>query len=257
MRVDRNLVHLNATISSDLTYFKSVSLLTDIKELNQYLKRYRFNFLERSEDVVGENLRRWILVLRQEYSSQFLQVAKDSALHIGGKGGAKVLEILHAANPYDEELLSALILTYSQSRNFVALRRCFNRFTTRLRKELGEPPSKKTLNLVARIAPELISDLEQNFLFLSKSPEKISASIVANNWHNVESGFPGHHLPRVIILPPKGGGRSNASKDALISCLIEEFTLCLCRMRNFVVLAPHTAQQFVKLDQLGSATSFI
>jgi len=250
MQIDRSFVHLNVNMRSDLKHFTEISSLKGSKELKQYISDYRNEFLHRLEDVAGEGLRRWILATRQEYSIRLLHITRDNALRIGGKDGAKALETLHSLHPYDGSLLRALILTHSRNNDYAALYQCFDSFTARLQRDLGVAPSIKTLNLVARIAPELIPDLERDFLFLSKNPAKFATPVSADQFENAKREPPKSPLPRLIILPPaKEAFNSRSDERAMVNCLVEDLTLRLCQMRNFVILAPHTAKQFVKLHQ--------
>jgi DNA-binding SARP family transcriptional activator/TolB-like protein len=252
LQTGRERVHLNIDISNDLKKFVELKSPKNSAGLTEHTIERQKEFLHGLEYVVGEDVQNWIVAVRQEYAARFLEISLENAVQFGGDAGVKALEFLLSRHPYQGKLLRALILVHSRSQNYAAIYRCFESFKNTLQHDLGVDPSRKTLDLIARVAPELIPDLEREFWFLSKTPTKVHTPIAANKTlsdNNIEDNS--SSLPRLIILPPRADVDGiHPTERALINSMVEDLSLCLCRMRSVVVLAPHTARKFVTHDRM-------
>lgn len=235
--------------SSDLMLnLNAIKSLTNAKELSEYITSYHGEFLKGSDTFSEPELRGWIQTQRQEFSSRFLQIVMECAVNIGGDAGIRSLEYLLSIHPYDETVLQSLILTYSRNENLDPIWQIFKKFDERLQNDLDVKPSKETLNLVAQLCPDLIPVLAKKNLRAAATPNGANPATKSKVFDSTLDQKKGSQLPRIIILPPwVREANITLSNKKSAENLIEELTLCLCRARSFVVLAPHTANQFAKL----------
>ncbi len=252
IKADRNNIYLANSVVCDLDEFTSIKKLTTSEGLKRYVANYQRDFLQGLEDSSGDNLNKWILIQRQNFSNQFLQIAYKGALKIGGKDGEIALESLLLSHPYDEKLLQTLIISLTKNGDYIKAKRCFDMFAKRLSQDLNVNPTNKTITLVARLLPDLIPELHRKYSFLSRrNTSNIIFTGFENNPLREEAKVNNNPLPRLLILPPTSGASELPTySHRLVDSLIEDITLSLSRMSNFVVLAPHTAKQFVKMEHV-------
>jgi len=247
---DHSELGLASSISCDLNEFLSIDKLTNSRDLLNYTSNFGGEFLKGTEDCVGEGLSKWILTQRQSYSNQFLQLVLKGALYVGGNEGIKALEYLLSVHPYNEKVFQSLILLLSKNDKFELARNYFEEFAKRLNQDLNIKPETSTINLVSRLLPEMIPYLQSKYSFLSSAVYGNVLSKNIESFRSMEAGKNNNNpIPRLMILPSSSDVHdSTGYNKSLISSLIEDITLALCQMQSFVVLAPHTARQFVKLE---------
>ena len=252
IKTDYKELALVNSISCDLCKFLSIDKLTKPDELIDYVVSFGKEFLQGLGDNLGEDLSKWLLIQRQNYSNRFLQIALDGALHIGGSEGIKALEYLFSIHPYNEKVLQSLILLLSRGGKYKRAQRHFEEFAQKLNEDLQIAPKTSTIKLIARLFSEMTPHLQHKYSFLSATVANNELPSDDRNFHSEEkSKINDNPIPRLLLLPLGSGSNKSAISDyELANFVIEGMTLALCQTHNFVVLAPHTARQFIKLEHL-------
>lgn len=190
-------------------------------QLKGLISLYRGDLLE-GLGAMGPALETWVREQQLELSDRFSRLAITGAAIVGGSAAEEALRTVIARRPYDEVACRAL-MEHLKHRSRDESLRVFERFHRRLFDDLHLLPSAETTELARELRRRSGAPFPAVSAVASKKAGRASA------------------IPRVLILQPQDAMRSVA--NALLNSMIEDVTLNLCRMREFAVIAPHSAAQ--------------
>lgn len=215
------------TIPSDLVLFQNLALPTTPGGLRWLLDLYAGEFLADVEPA-SEDARQWIDAQRIVLRDRFVTFALQGLRNVGGQVADIALQRLEQEAPYEDEVArEAMILASATGPH--AVRAAFNRFSSRLKRELGAEPDQSTRTLLLELAPAQQPTVAAA---LASPTTGITASVSS--------------IPKVLILPPLEEREQKAGDAILADAMIDEITYALSRARTFAVFAPHTARRLVR-----------
>jgi len=242
---DRSFLSLAKGAQVDLTDFHSTKIITNFPELTQYMARFSEGFLSELGDMPGEELQGWVSDLQQRYCDRFIRISCSFLLSHNCKESIQTLETLFAHYPAKETVVKALISQYANNNDSDAIQRTFLFFESHLQKEFGVSPSPNLINLVARTAPVLISDLANRYGYLSNHQNSLAVEVEQS-------------LPRLIVLPvktkaynPRGSDNDVAKK--VVSDLVQN----LHQLRSFELVSPGNVQGNSSTNQIPLSADFL
>ncbi|MCS6757840.1 MAG: bacterial transcriptional activator domain-containing protein, partial [Candidatus Devosia euplotis] len=158
----------------------------------------------------------WLSTTRERLSDTYCQHVLQLAAHHHGPRAARALEAAVGLQPYNEEIVRALMVHRAQQGETRTVKKEFSNLARRLREDLRVEPELRTVELMDRI---------------------------------LSRGHLGTSLPSIILLPPTiGAGARDPALLVLSGAFVEGVTPSLCRARTFTVYAPFTARKSDSLD---------
>lgn len=138
-------------------------------------------------------------------------------------------------DPYNEIAYRTLINAFSAEGNFAQARAMFDRYRTRLSVDLGAEPDDSMLATQTRIADQAMKRLPA--MPVGEAPVKM--------------GLPDRaRLPRLMLMPPP------VDNGRLVTSLLEDVTISLCRARSIHLVAGHTARRIAAMDDGGRQDAY-
>ncbi|MDB5555275.1 MAG: DNA-binding protein [Rhizobium sp.] len=185
----------------------------------------------------------WLTAQQEQVLSRFAQALEALTHHDGPpahehmqkQAAYRLLEF----DPYNEIAYRILINAFTSEGNFAQARAMFDRYSTRLRKDLNARPEGAMLAIRDRVARQAMERL----------PAALAAERLPTGAISPSTG-----LPRVMLMPPPS---SNAQVAGLLATsLLEDVTISLCRARSIQLVAPHTARRIAIMDETGRQEAY-
>lgn len=224
---DRMVFRDALTVQSDLALFQTFATPRTPAGLRWLLELYAGEFLA-DVDATSEDAQQWVDSQRTMLRDRFVALALQGLRDVGGPVADVAMQRLEQEAPYDDEIArEAMILAAATGVH--AVRAVFDRFTSRLRREIGAEPEASTKALLHELAPTLQPIVPAA---LATPASGVVASIAS--------------IPKVLILPPLEDHEHSERDAGLADAMIDEVTHALSRARTFAVFAPHTARRLVR-----------
>ncbi len=225
---DDHFIRLSPCLKVDLKDFSAINNLKTPQELSCFVKHYAAGFLSEFNDIPGEELNICISSYQKQYDERFLSIALKGEALVEPEQAIDELKTILNFYPHDEPTCAALLRLYAQKRDWQAIQSTFKQFAYQLRQNLDETPSKKFLNLTARLSPEIIPYLQKSFDCFSNSQPY---------FFNTRQS-----LPSLILVPHHTLQKTSSNED---NPLVEEITHCLVQLRSFKIVAPAASRSIV------------
>lgn len=135
-------------------------------------------------------------------------------------------------DPYNEIAYRTLINAFAAEGSFAQAKTMFDRYSTRLQKDLGAPPDGGMLAIRDQVARQAIQRLP---------------AVPADELPSISAISPRTGLPRLMLMPPASGHAQVA--DLLATSLLEDVTISLCRAKSVALVAPHTARRIAAMEE--------
>ncbi|PKR90739.1 hypothetical protein CXZ10_05105 [Pleomorphomonas diazotrophica] len=190
-------------------------------------------------DIPSETGQLWLLERRDFWLAEFATTLEEAAADLSRQNGSSIKAAaarLIELDPYSDVAHQVLMRVYAKDRRLSQARLIYDRYRQQLWSELNTRPSEDMLRFArllfkdeerATAAAEPVADLVE-----THAPEPTSVSRP--------------QLPRLLLLPPR---RPDDQRNwALISGLIEDVTIGLCRVRTMAIVAPHTARRIAGMS---------
>jgi DNA-binding SARP family transcriptional activator/Tfp pilus assembly protein PilF len=208
-------------LPTDLDQFLAFGDPQSEQELKSFNDLYRGELLQ-GIGHLGSSLDQWIHDKRMVLADRFAHIAIAAAERIPGATSEAILRRIMSDRPYDDAACRALMRFLATYYSTGEALRVFEAFHRRLFDDLHVLPGEQTLEL----AKSLHSKIAPGGRSASPAPQAV-------------------YVPRVLVLQPVTSAltRRISPTEILASALVEEATLNLSRMREFAVVAPHTAAQ--------------
>ena len=231
----------------DVAELMATTKVTNSPDLEKLLGLYRGPLLAGLMGV-GVDLQRTIEADRRSIEAHWRNLVVDAAKRIGGGAAINALRRLHETLPYDNlvcrRLLEALAVAGMRSE----LTGVFQAFRSRLRDHLQQEPSAET---------------EEAYLRLTrKGPAEHQSTDARTAPSSQQTGSPTSPaysaVPRLAILSPTRmpGTSPKTASGTLVSALLEDVTIGLCRLRSVAMIAPYTAWQLSRPKALQTVATF-
>jgi len=225
-------------IEFDLNVLRAEEKAGPLAALAAYLRLVPREFLS-GADPLTEKASLWIEAERGNILSRFAK-AIDDAMAMAGAGDNGIL-IKDAAfrlleiDPHNESAYRALMKAYAIDGHLSQAKALFARYKARLKEDLGLSPDVAMMELTAA-------------LFGAKDTRTGAVAAMPARLDPVEQEQPALgrrmrvSIPRLMILPPDSAGQPR-EQAVLITGLLEDVTIGLCRAKTVSVVAPYTAQR--------------
>lgn len=193
--------------------------------------------------VSSDKAELWLAAQQEQVLSRFAQ-ALETLLQQSGRRAHEYMQKQAAYrllefDPYNEIAYHALINVFVAEGNFAQANAMFERYKTRLQKDLNAQPDTGMLALAHHIG-------RQSMRPLPDVPSAEPASKVAVSARGT--------LPRLMLMPPPVANARDAS--LLATSLLEDVTISLCRARSVLLVAPHTARRIAAMDEAGRQEAY-
>jgi len=185
----------------------------------------------------------WITAQQEQALTRFAQ-ALEALMHLDSppapehtrrQAAYRLLEF----DPYNEIAYRILINAFTSEGNFAQARAVFDRYSTRLQKDLNAQPDSGMLAIRDHVARQAMARLPAE-----PAAERPSNSAIS----------PRTMLPRLLLVPPPSGKAYDAGM--LATGLLEDVTISLCRARSVLLVAPHTARRIATMDEGGRQEAY-
>lgn len=209
-----------------------------VVRLDTFLRNMSGQFLA-DFDIPSETGQLWLLERRDFWLAEFASALEEAAGMLSRQNGASIKAAaarLIELDPYSDVAHQVLMRVYAKDRRLSQARLIYDRYRQQLWSELNTQPSEDML----RFARLLFNDEEKRVAAVSMAPipERTEA-------REPEPTASRPHLPRLLLLPPR---RPDEQRNwALISGLIEDVTIGLCRVRTMAIVAPYTARRIAAM----------
>ncbi len=226
------------SVRFDFEDMQTRHLQDPVIRLDTFLRSMSGQFLA-DVDIPSETGQLWLLERRDFWLGEFASALEDAASTLSGQNGASIKAAaarLIELDPYSDIAHQVLMRVYAKDRRLSQARLIYDRYRQQLWSELNTQPSEDML----RFARLLFNDEEKRVAAIAVGP-------------TVEQEEPRHpdpttsrpHLPRLLLLPPR---RPDDQRNwALVSGLIEDVTIGLCRIRTIAIVAPYTARRIAMM----------
>lgn len=209
-----------------------------IVRLDTFLRGMSGHFLA-DFDTPSETGQLWLLERRDFWLGEFASTLEEAASTLSRQNGGSIKAAaarLIELDPYSDIAHQVLMRVYAKDRRLSQARLIYDRYRQQLWSELNTQPSEDML----RFARLLFNDEEKRVAAVSAEP---TSDRLEPREPQPTASRP--HLPRLLLLPPR---RSDEQHNwALISGLIEDVTIGLCRVRTMAIVAPYTARRIVAM----------
>jgi TolB-like protein len=207
-----------------------------VARLETFLRNMSGQFLA-DFDIPSETGQLWLLERRDFWLAEFASALEEAAGVLSRQNAASIKAAaarLIELDPYSDVAHQVLMRVYAKDRRLSQARLIYDRYRQQLWSELNTQPSEDML----RFARLLFNDEEKRVATVSVAPER-------TDQREPEPATSRPHLPRLLLLPPR---RPDEQRNwALISSLIEDVTIGLCRIRTMAIVAPYTARRIAAM----------
>lgn len=185
----------------------------------------------------------WITAQQEQALSRFAQ-ALEALTHLDSppahepmrrQAAYRLLEF----DPYNEIAYRILINAFTSEGNFAQARAVFDRYSTRLQKDLNAQPDSGMRAIRDHVTRQAIERLPAEPAAQRPSDLAISQRAM---------------LPRLMLVPPTSGKAHG--RGMLATGLLEDVTISLCRARSVLLVAPHTARRIADMDESGRQDAY-
>ena len=207
-----------------------------VARLDTFLRNMSGQFLA-DYDIPSEPGQLWLLERRDFWLAEFASALEEAAGVLSRQNAASIKAAaarLIELDPYSDVAHQVLMRVYAKDRRLSQARLIYDRYRQQLWSELNTQPSEDML----RFARLLFNDEEKRVAAVSVAPER-------TDQREPEPRASRPQLPRLLLLPPR---RPDGQRNlALISSLIEDVTIGLCRVRTMAIVAPYTARRIAAM----------
>ncbi|MCM5556342.1 BTAD domain-containing putative transcriptional regulator [Pleomorphomonas sp. JP5] len=226
-------------IRFDFEEMQTRSLLDPVARLDLFLRSMTGQFLA-DLDIPSEAGQLWLLERRDFWLGEFASALEDAAAMLSRQNGASIKAAaarLIELDPYSDVAHQVLMRVYAKDRRLSQARLIYDRYRQQLWSELNTQPSEDML----RFARLLFNDEEKRVAAVAATPTPEREE--PRPQESAASSRP--RLPRLLLLPPRRPDEQH--NWALMSGLIEDVTIGLCRIRTMAIVAPYTARRIATM----------
>ena len=218
-------------IRFDFEDMQPTHIQDSVARLETFLRNMSGQFLA-DFDIPLETGQLWLLERRDFWLAEFASALEEAAGMLSRRNAASIKTAaarLIELDPYSDVAHQVLMRVYAKDRRLSQARLIYDRYRQQLWSELNTQPSEDML----RFARLLFND-EEKRVGMAPTPERTDG-------REPEPTASRPRLPRLLLLPPRWSEEQR--NRVLMSSLIEDVTIGLCRVRTMAIVAPHTARR--------------
>jgi pentatricopeptide repeat protein len=184
----------------------------------------------------------WLAAQQEHVLSRFAQaldaLAQQDSQFAHAYARKQAAHRLLEFDPYNEIAYRTLIDVLAAEGNFTQAKAMFDRYRSRLEKDLNAQPDGGMLAIGDRVNRHAMRRLPA----------------VPITEPSIKSVFSSRTAPRLLLMPPP----TDTARDSslLATSLLEDVTISLCRAKSILLVAPHTARRIAAMDEAGRQQAY-